>query len=342
MRPALLCLIAVLLLLWSSAVPCARAEQPAAPAQRSVSGSMGVGFGTLNGNTLYHISSYDTAGNGIESELKFPLQETLLGVEGGIVVKNAKGQDEFAVQLQLFTNVGNGSGQLHDSDWLTNNFDIQAPPSPPNPPNSGYPHPGLDIYSTSDISSKATVIDLRGSGNIWLSDDLRVGPSAGLLYEHFQFEASNVNQVGFGPYSPWYNVSAAGPVLTYEVTYYIPYVGVRSGYRFAKAFQATVDLGYSPFVSAEDKDNHLLRGKLSKGSTTGSAYFASAGIGWSLTDAAQIVLSGQYLNIKTTGTQSQTWYVSEGTIPAGTTYTGINDRIDSQQTSLSLLLSHRF
>lgn len=342
MRPVLPCLIIILLLLWPSAVPCAHAEQTAAAAGQSFSGSLGVGVATLNGDTLYHISSYDTAGNGIESELKFPLQNTLLGLQGGLVVKNAKGQDEFAVRLQWFTSMGSGSGHLQDSDWLTNSFDIQAPPSPPNPPNSGYPHPGLDIYSTSDVSSKAMIIDLRGSYNGWVSDDLNIGPLVGLLYQHFQFDASNVNQVGFGPYAPWYNVSTAGPVLTYEVTYTIPYLGAQAGYRFAKDFQATIDLAYSPLVSAKDTDDHLLRGKRSTGSTTGSAYSGSAGIAWSVTGADRIALSGQYLKITTTGTQTQTWYRNDGTIPAGTTYTGINDRIESQQTSLSLLLSHRF
>jgi outer membrane protease len=148
--------------------------------------------------------------------------------------------------------------------------------------------------------------------------------------------------MGFGPYSPWYNVSTPGPVLTYEVTYVIPYVGVQSGYRFAKGFQAMIDLGASPFVSAKDTDDHLLRGKSSEGSTTGSAYFAMAGIEWSLTERDLVRLNGQYLKITTTGTQTQTWYRNDGTIPAGTTYTGIPDRIDSEQTSLSLLLSHRF
>ncbi len=336
MHSALFCLLAILLLLWPSAVPCAHAEQAAD--EQSVNGSLGVGFGTLQGNTLYHISSYDTAGNGVESELKFPLQIMLFALEGGLVVKDSKGRDEFAVRLQWFTNIGGGSGQLQDSDWLTG-----APETSPPPVGFGFPpHPGLDIYSTSDISSKANIVDLRGRFNAWPSDDLHAGPLAGLLYQKFQFDASNVNQIGFGPYAPSFTASSPGLVLTYEVTYVIPYIGIQSGYRFANDFRATVDLGYSPFASAKDTDDHLLRGKLSEGSTTGSAYLAQAGIAWSLTTTDLILLSGQYLKIKTTGTQTQTWYRNDGAIPAGTTYAGISDRIDSEQTTLSLLLSHRF
>jgi outer membrane protease len=173
-----------------------------------------------------------------------------------------------------------------------------------------------------------------------------VGPLGGFLYQKFQFDASNVQQTGYGPYSPWYTGTVPGKVLTYEVTYAVPYFGIHSELQLTRTFQAAADVAYSPWAAAEDEDDHLLRFKRMKGSTTGKAYFATVTAQWELHDNNTFVLQVQYLRIDTTGTQTQTWYrdevTSSGTIPAGTVITGIDDKITSQQTSLTFLFSHRF
>jgi outer membrane protease len=305
-------------------------------------GLFGFGLGYLTGSTIYHISVYDATA-GIESELEFPLDTMIVGLEGGYVSRNAKGQDALRIGLQWFRSLGSGSGKLKDSDWISGTAETSPPPN-----GFGFPaHPGLDIYSTSDISLKANIIDLRGSYNNWISDNLSLGPVGGLLYQNYQFDASNVNQVGYGPYAPEYTGSASGLVLTYEVTYTIPYLGIHSEILVRRNFQAILDLGYSPGASAEDRDDHVLRGKLSKARTSGSAYLATLTAQWDIEDNDYILIRGQYLKIDTIGWQTQTWYRDEiisatETIPAGTTITGINDKITSQQVSLSLLFNHRF
>lgn len=304
--------------------------------QEPVSGTFSIGLGYLTGNTLYHISSYDAAG-GVESELEFPLKTTLFSMAGGVTGRDRKGREQFKVTLQWLTNIGSGSGELKDSDWLTDYYDNLW---------VGSAHPGLDIYSTSDIDLKANIIDVRGSYNFWQSDAVSVGPFGGLLYQRFEYDASNVNQVGYGPYAPGYTGFIPGPVLTYDVNYVIPYVGIRSELIAARNFKAVAELGGSPFASASDKDDHLLRGKTAKGSATGTAFLAAISAQWELQDKASLLLQGQYLNINTSGTQTQTWYRDEvtplGTIPAGTVVSGIDDKITSQQTSITVLFSHRF
>jgi hypothetical protein len=111
-------------------------------------GLLGFGLGYLTGIMLYHISACDATG-GIESELEFPLNTVLFSLEGGYVSKNTKGQDAFKIGLQWSTNLGNGSGKLKDSDWLTDSIDIME---------VGVAHPGLDIYSESKIALKANSI----------------------------------------------------------------------------------------------------------------------------------------------------------------------------------------
>ena len=295
-------------------------------------GTFGIGLGYLTGNTLYHISSYDATG-GVESELEFPLQTPLFSLTGGYISRDRKGREEFRIALQWLTNIGSGSGQLKDSDWLTDSVDISL---------VGSAHPGLDIYSTSDITLRANIIDLRGSYNAWRSKDVSIGPFGGILYERFDYDARNANQVGYGPYAPGYTAYIPGPVLTYDVTYVIPYAGVHAELLALRKFTAVAELGFSPFVSASDEDDHLLRGKIAKGSTTGTAFLATLSAQWDLKNEDSILLQGQYLKIDTSGTQTQTWYRAEGSIPAGTVVTGINDKITSQQTSVNILFSHRF
>jgi outer membrane protease len=319
-------------------LPLSMTAQAGPPAQQhSSDNTFGFGLGYLNGNTLYHISSYDAAGSGIESELEFPLKTFLFGLEGSYISRNSEGKDTLKIDLQWFTNVDNGSGTLKDSDWLTNDIDIRL---------AGSAHPGKDIYSESDISLKANIIDIRAFYNFWPSKGLAVGPLGGFLYQNFQFNASNVRQVGYGPYSADYTGNVPGLVLTYKVTCTIPYVGIHSEMIVSKGFGASLDLGYSPLASAEDEDDHLLRYKRSKGSTTGQAYVAAVTAQWKLQNNNSFLLQGQYVRIDTAGTQTQTWYrdeaTSSGTIPAGTVINGIDDKITSQQTSITFLVSHRF
>jgi outer membrane protease len=300
--------------------------------QDSGDGIFGISLGYLTGNTLYHISSYDATG-GVESELEFPLKTPLFSVAGGYIGRDRKGREEFRVTFQWITNIGDGSGQMKDSDWFTDSVDISL---------VGATHQGLDIYSTSDITLRANILDLRGSYNAWRSKEVSIGPFGGILYQRFEYDASNANQVGYGPYAPVYTGFILGPVLTYDVTYVIPYAGIHAALLALRNFTAVAELGFSPIVSASDEDDHLLRGKVAKGSTTGTAFLATLSAQWDLKNEDSILLQGQYLKIDTSGTQTQTWYRAEGSIPAGTVVTGINDKITSQQTSVNILFSHRF
>jgi len=311
--------------------PAHGAEAPLTGGAASFAFSLGLGI--LQGNTLYHISSYDATG-GIESELEFPLQTTLAGLEFGYHEKDPKGRDRFSLQVQWFTNIDNGSGVLKDSDWISGQpeFDLV-----------GTSHPGLDIYSESDITLKAHIIDVRASFNLWCSNRWCIGPLGGFLYENLSFDASNVNQIGYGPYGGSYTLQMPGPVLTYDVTYAVPYLGVRAEARVSSSLRASIDLGFSPVAMATDTDDHLLRTKVAKGSTTGTAYLVSLAALWSLGDHDVIQVRGQYLDISTTGTQTQSWYGNaDPPMVAGDYVSGIDDRIESQQTTASLLFTHRF
>lgn len=287
----------------------------------------GLSMGYMNGMTLYHISSYDITGSGVESELEFPLNTLLLGLEGAYRNTERGIAGGFQFDYRLATSMGGGSGKMKDSDWLTDDLDIFL---------VGSPNPGLDIYSESDADLKAMIIDLRLSYSAWASEEWDAGPLVGLLYEKFSYDVSNVNQVGYGPYAAGYSGSASGLVLTYEVAYTIPLVGIRTTLHPTDSFEGRLDLGYSPWVSAKDKDDHLLRYKLSEASTTGDAFLAALSGQWETEAGNFIQLRGEYLKIDTTGTQDQRFY--DG---SGVSFSGINDRIDSEQFTFSLVFTAR-
>ena len=322
------------LVLCLCAVGPAFAETPAPAEANQVSLSLGAGLGLMNGNTKYHISSYDATG-GIESELEFPLSSTFFALEGSLASKDSKNRDLFTARLRWLTSIMSPSGTMKDSDWLSDSIDIVL---------VGQAHPGIDIYSTSQAELNANILDLRATASFWPTDKVAIGPLGGFLYEKFKYDVSNLNQVGFGPYAPGATGTVLGSVLTYEVTYTALYVGGRAEGRFENGLRASVDLGYSPWASAKDKDNHLLRYKLSEGDTTGSAYFAELSGTWQFDVQNSVALEGRYRKITTTGPQTQTWYFAPNPdgLPAGTTAGGIQDRITSELTSLTLLFRHGF
>ena len=326
MRNAILIVITTAALILAAAGPARSATSFSSYEEPSVS-QFGFTLGYMTGMTLYHISSYDTSGSGVESELEFPLNTMLFGIAGSHRSAGWEERGGFQFDYRWLMNLGDGSGKMKDSDWLTDDLDIFL---------VGSANPGLDIYSESDIDLKAMLIDLRLSYDMWSNEQWHIGPLVGLVYEKFSYDVRNVNQVGYGPYAASYSGSVPGLVLTYEVTYTIPVVGLRSVLLSGPTFEAQLDLGYSPWVSAEDTDDHLLRLKRSEASTKGNAILATVSAQWETGKDSYLSLRGQYLKTETKGTQSQVFY--DG---SGISFSGIDDRIDSEQTTVYLLITTR-
>ena len=134
--------------------------------------------------------------SGIESELEFPLKTFLLGVEGGWGYQNSQKQDKLRLSAKWLTNIDHGSGKMKDSDWI-----------------EGDDHPGLDIYSESDIELKAHIVDVNVIYNFWLIKQLSIGPIVGYRFNYFKYDVSNTDQVGYGPWASVYTVSFSGKTL---------------------------------------------------------------------------------------------------------------------------------
>jgi outer membrane protease len=223
---------------------------------------------------------------------------------------------------------------MKDSDWLTDNVDIV---------NVGATHPGKDIYSESDIDLSATIFDIHALYSLHPVSSFSIGPVGGFLYEHFHSDISNTSQIGYGPYnnppngSPSYTGVVLGKTLDYEVTYKIPYLGLHAEKRLGDSFQAGMEAGYSAWADAEDRDDHVLRSKLSTGTATGTAYRANLSARWDISDTDFFQLTGSYMKIRTTGTQHQYFYAGPFAGQSG----DVDDKITSSQFSILLLYTQR-
>jgi outer membrane protease len=277
---------------------------------------IGLKSGYLRGDTSYSISFAEG-----ESELKFSLKTFLLGIEGGWGYRNPQKQDKLRLSVKWLTNIDHGSGKMEDSDWI-----------------EGDGHPGLDIYSESDIESKAHIVDVNVIYNFWLIKQLSIGPIVGYRFQYFKYDVSNTDQVGYGPWAPVATVYVSGKTLNYKIEYHIPYFGLNSNVLFGKKLQANMRINYSPLTFARDRDDHLLRYKLSKGDTDGYAYIASIDGTWNFLPNWSLTIGDEYLKIRTTGTQYQVFY---GGPFIGTTY-DVDDKITSSQLFISAIISFRF
>jgi outer membrane protease len=299
----------------------------------------------MSGHTTYRISDsfFDTTTGrieSVESELEFPLNTWLFGLEAGAYTKDPSERDLLRITLTGLVTVGHGSGNMKDSDFISDGIESQPPPA-----GIGATNPGLDIYSESDASLSDRTLEVKATYNIWTNDRIAFGPLAGYRYEHFQYEISNLRQVGFGPYAAaGFTINQPGRILDYEITYNIPYLGLHSEALLSGKFRTAVDIGFSPFTTARDRDDHLLRTKLSTGDTSGLAYLVALNLQWNIGEKDWLSIRGDYLKIDTDGTQTQFWYgnADAPAAVAGDSITGIQDRITSQQISAFLLFAHRF
>ena len=103
----------------------------------------------------------------------------------------------------------------------------------------------------------------------------------------------------------------SGPGIDYEVTYTIPFAELSGFYRFGTKVSLEGSLGFSPFVQASDRDDHLLRSKLNEGSDSGTAWLFDLKLRFQATKHwfAGVGVSGLFVD--TSGTQKQSFYGGE-------------------------------
>jgi len=278
-----------------------------------------VGYSYLDGDTTYKITSVD----GTQSELEFPLESSLVGGKLDVAYNDpafSYYSPKFIWSLELYGDVDN-SGNLKDRDWI-----------------AGDGQSGLDIYSESRVEMDARIADMSLLWNMWVNEGAAFGLVLGFRYHKFEYRAYDTNQVGYGIYALTYTDYYPGATLRYYVKYKMPYIGFSWNTRMGDRLYLDGRMLYSPYVDVDDKDDHLLRYKLSKTSADGDAFLMSLHGRYSLRSGWFVDLGMEYGSIDTDGIQHQEFYA--GTY-AGTTYDVHND-ISSEYGMATLSLGKNF
>jgi hypothetical protein len=282
------------------------------------------------GHTTYRIEGSDGV-NSFASELEFPISTGLIGVRARAAQARQPGRGGLAFEAAAQVAVqSQRTAKMEDSDWL------EGPIADPGG------NPGLDIFSTSNAKLSGTVLEARAA---WEFDaaahGLVLAPMLGVVRQRFEYDVTDVQQVGYGGWwAPRATLSQSGPIIDYEVTYLLPYLGGRAELTRGP-FIGTAEAWFSPLAQADDFDDHLLRGKTARSDASGSAWSAAAGARLALGARGALQAQVSLLRVDTSGSQRQRWYRNEvnvdGTVtPAGTTIVGIPSEITSSRTTFSL------
>ena len=129
-------------------------------------------------------------------------------------------------------------------------------------------------------------------------------------------------------------VSSSAHAIHYEVTYHSPQLGILSV--FAMDEYTRLRLCFSGgMVFASDKDDHILRGKISDGDATGIGISAKADLNimpfQSFGRHVSLGLIGEFRYFRADGIQTQRWYRDEGNTLAGTEERDIPHEFKSYQ-----------
>jgi hypothetical protein len=282
----------------------------------------------VNGHSTYHInfdSPWASGGHG-ESELEFPLHNFMAGIHVMAGTRHETGgtQTGGRFSLSLLGVVDKDAGIMKDSDWIENDAAFGETP-----------HEGRDLYTESDARLRGAIFDIEYAYYFKCDQSWTLGPMLGFRYHQFKYDIYGYRGIYWT--TPVYG---EGKVLEYEVTYKIPYIGLtgeglignKHQFRFVWSF------GYSDWTEVTDRDDHILRYKLSEGECEGEAYLINVGLDWNFLPQWILSVGAEYMDIDTTGTQHQRFYAGSS---AGTTY-NVDDRISSSLLSGMVRVLYEF
>ncbi|MEA3436139.1 MAG: omptin family outer membrane protease [Thermodesulfobacteriota bacterium] len=219
------------------------------------------------------------------SELAFPLDVYMISMSCSIEIT-----PDLFWSAGVKKNVTDDSGKMEDSDWMTS--------SNPNQ---------LDIYSESDAELDATIIDFNLRYRFFKKSGWSFNAGFGYLYQQFDYDIYDLDQwYPSGIYGTGHDY-VSGKVLTYEVSYSIPYIEIGAQFKI-KDISVETTLGYSPFVNVIDEDHHILRSKVNEGHCRGDARFLSFKGEYAFLNNWFLTLALEYMKIETEGESSAYFY----------------------------------
>ncbi len=258
------------------------------------------------GDTAYEISASD-ASTTIRSRLEFPLDGLYVGVDGSLVTgAGTPSFNNITVGLKFLTNISDPEEDMNDYDWI-NGF--------------------LVGDTASDAEASTMLIDFYLKGDLLANNSMTIRGVGGVRYESYDFEIYGLNgyylpPIGAGPAF----MSSDILVLTYEMTHSSVYGGLEGelsiGSSLVASGGATLGIGM-----VEDRDDHVLRDKISEGEFFSVYMTLSAYLTWYLAPpdaASRLFIKGGFETMAMTADGEQDQSFEDGT-PG---YNGIDDEIE--------------
>lgn len=286
-------------------------------------------IGKLSGHTTYQIGgTVDTPSGSDEyhfpiSELEFPLNVYMLSGRGSIEFVG-----KWKVSAGVKKNFTDDAGKMKDSDW--GYYSLKG--------DSWAEQDTLDIYSESDADLDALIMDVNLQYKFYEKSNWSFIAGLGYIYQNFYYEIRNLHQ-WYPSYYYYFGVDSphdyvGGRVLTYEVTYRIPYMEIGTQFVTKDMLSVEASLGYSPIVDAGDEDHHLLRSKVNKGGCDGDAILLSLEGRYDFPNNWFLTLVVDYTKIDTDG-RSRAYF-------NGIYDHTIDQKIKSEQTFCALAVGYAF
>ena len=281
------------------------------------------GIGKLSGDTTYRIGypvnyvyfgTYE--GYFPFSQLEFPLDVYMFSLGGSI-----EWAQRWKASLSIQTNITDDPGEMKDSDWLTAS------------------DPGrLDVYSTSETDLDALILDINLQYKYYQTSNWSNFVGLGYLRQNFDFECRIKRQ--YSPSGlPGYDYVGDGSVgIKYEITYNIPYIEVGAQYKFTDKISLDASLGYSPIVTVEDEDQHLLRNKVNKGDLDGDAFLFWVEGRYDIFKNWFLTLGIDYVKIETDKGDMVATFEGADSIYNHT----VTEEVESEQTSVMFRVGYAF
>ncbi len=293
---------------------------PYSASAQPVSMGISMGAGLMDGDTTYEIGGrgYDPVFGHTQyrfpiSKLKFPMQVYMSWVKGHISFF-----DRLMIQGHCKYSLSDDAGKLEDSDWGINIDTINNWKDPDS----------LDIFSLSNASLHAMIFDSSVRLKLYANkDDVKYWLGVGFMHQKLDYQVSDLDE--------WYpslndatgqeqeHTYVEGLVLTYRVSYNIPYVEFAISAKLKPELNLEARMGFSPFVNGLDRDNHILRNKISYGKADGHAYIFNVDTRYTFWRNVYFAVQLDLLGVYTKGNQDQ--YLNQNFL------TTIETKIVSQQ-----------
>lgn len=297
-------------------------------AQKIDASDLGINLysGIYRGYTTYQIGGFAENDNGQSifhfpvSQLKFPLNIYVVKADLRIPLG-----DSFCFEFAGLKNLSRGAGKMEDSDWLKATYDQP------------------DVYSVNTAIlnfyqyNPKLKYRLGYFGKADNRQEFWIG--LGYLYKSYDFTLTDSEQSY--PKDPDLGTKhASGTVMTYGETYRIPYIDFGINQTFGN-FSCGLNIGLAPYVTVDDRDDHVLRSKLALGSDSGNALLASGVVKYSFTQNWAGIFQADYMYVYATGKQTQTRYADTTEGKAGL-ISELDQKIKNENYSFNLGLQYQF